>query len=167
MSFWRLYYHLVWATKNRAPLITPLVEPRLYGCLRSRAVEMGVNVYAVRGYLNHVHLVVSVPPPLALADVVKRLKGASAFELNESEDTAGQFIWQRGYGALSLGERQKPAAIAYVHAQEEHHTRGTANDWLERATDLDDAPGDAAGSQMAAVREDPGVYLNNLPEDWP
>ena len=27
MAFWRLYYHVVWATKNREPLITPEIEP--------------------------------------------------------------------------------------------------------------------------------------------
>jgi putative transposase len=39
MPFWRLYYHLVWATKNREPLIVPQIEPRLYAYLVHKAAE--------------------------------------------------------------------------------------------------------------------------------
>jgi Transposase IS200 like len=45
MSFWRTYYHIVWATKNREALITPQNEPRLYGYIVNKAAELGVYVY--------------------------------------------------------------------------------------------------------------------------
>ena len=40
MAFWRLYYHLVWATKNREPLIKPEIEKRLYAYLVHKAAEL-------------------------------------------------------------------------------------------------------------------------------
>ena len=62
MSFWRHYYHIVWATKARRPLITAQVEVRLYGYLVSKACELETHVYAINGIADHVHLVASIPP---------------------------------------------------------------------------------------------------------
>ena len=73
---------------------------------------------------------------------VKRLKGASAFDLNQSGALDEQFNWQRGYGILTLGERQRPQAEAYVRNQKEHHRQQTTNDWLERTDEFDEGPPD-------------------------
>jgi putative transposase len=61
MAYWKLYYHLVWSTKNRQPFITPQIEPHLYRFLVSRAAEMGIFVYPVNGMAEHVHVVAAVP----------------------------------------------------------------------------------------------------------
>ena len=89
------------------------------------------------------HLVVSIPPKHAVAYVVKRLKGASSHDLNHAGGLEYQFAWQRGYGALSLGERQRPTAEAYVTNQKGHHESQTANAWLERYTEFDEGPDDS------------------------
>jgi putative transposase len=144
MAFWRLYYHIVWATKDREHLIQPEIEHRLYPYMVNKAAELGVFVYAINGWYDHTHLVVSIPPKLAVADIVKRLKGASSHDLNHGgvPDLDRPFAWQRGYGALSLGERQRPIAETYVANQKQHHARHTANPWLERDNELDEGPSD-------------------------
>lgn len=142
MAFWRLYYHLVWATKSRDHLIQPEIEPRLYGYIVNKAAELGVYVYAINGWYDHLHLVVSIPPKHAVADVVKRLKGASSHDLNQAGGLDCQFAWQRGYGALTLGERQRPMAEAYVENQKSHHEQQSANAWLERYAEFDEGPDD-------------------------
>jgi len=143
MAFWRLYCHLVWATKNREHLIQPEIEARLYAYIVTKASELGVYVYAINGWYDHVHLVVSIPPKHAVAYVVKRLKGASSHDINQTGALDQHFTWQRGYGALSLGERQRPEAEAYVAGQKQHHERQTTNAWLERYTEYDEGPQDA------------------------
>ena len=168
VAFWRLYYHLVWATKNREPLVGVEVEDRLYGYIVRKASELGVYVYAINGWSDHVHLVVASPPKHALADIVKRLKGSSSHYLNHSGGLAYEFAWQRGYGALSLGERQRPKAIAYVQGQKTHHEQQTANPWLEHCTDLDEGPPDierVADEPLPGVHEQPVSY--NLWGDAP
>jgi putative transposase len=140
MAFWRLYYHLVWATKNREHLLRPEVEARLFPYLVSKAAEVGVYVYAINGWYDHIHLIVAIPPKLAVADVVKRLKGASAHYLNHADVPISFFAWQRGYGAVTIGERYRSTAEAYVHRQKEHHRAQTANAWLERYTENDEEP---------------------------
>ena len=114
MASWRLSYHLVWATKNRERLIQPQIEDRLYGYIINKAAELGVYVYAINSWCDHIHLVVAIALKHAVAYVVKRLKGTSSHDLNHTARLDYHFAWQRGYGALSLGERQRPIAEAYV-----------------------------------------------------
>ena len=140
MAFWRLYYHLVWATKNREPLIRTEIETRLYAYIVAKASELGVYVYAIDGWYDHVHLVVSIPPKHAVAYIVKRLKGASSHDINQEGALDQHFAWQRGYGALSLGGRQRAEAEAYVADQKRHHEHQTDNAWLERYTEFDEGP---------------------------
>ncbi len=52
------------------------------------------------------------------------------------------FGWQRGYGALTVGERHRPAAEAYVRNQKAHHAHHSTNAWLEQCTELDEGPPD-------------------------
>jgi putative transposase len=156
MSFWRLYYHLIWATKNREHLITPAAETRLYPYLVSKAAELDVYVYAINGWHDHIHLVVAIPPKHAVAEIVKRLKGASSHYLNYDIHLDRHFAWQRGYGALSVGERQRAIAEAYVEKQKQHHEQQTTNVWLEQSAELDEGPtetGISPAQSTYALRE--------------
>jgi len=106
-------------------------------------------------------MVVSIPPKLAVAEVVKRLKGASSHYLNHEAAIDVAFAWQRGYGALSFGERQRPIAKAYVAKQKQHHEDKTTNAWLERYTELDEGPPDtgmAPEPVSGVVREAAAPY---------
>lgn len=62
------------------------------------------------GYIDHIHLLVAIPPKHSVAGIVKRLKGSSSYYLNTSGLSAEPFAWQRGYGVLTLGESQLPRA---------------------------------------------------------
>jgi putative transposase len=161
MPFWRLYYHLIWPTKHRERLLSEAVELRLYPYLVSKAAENGVYVYAINGWYDHIHMVVAIPPKHAVADIVKRLKGASSHYLNNDARLLENFAWQRGYGALSVGERQRAIAEAYVRNQKQHHARQTTNGWLEQADELDEGPTDTGLSSEQAptmLRESASEY---------
>jgi putative transposase len=161
MAFWRLYYHLVWSTKNREPLIKEELEKRLFSYVVSKAAELDVFVYAINGYYDHLHLIVAIPPKHSVADVVKSLKGASSYYLNHECGLDDEFSWQRGYGALSLGERQRPQAEAYVRGQKEHHRDQTTNVWLERTDALDEGPADGVvrpDLERLGLREEGAIY---------
>ena len=132
MSFWRHYYHIIWATRNREPMITPDIKADLYEHIVDKASKMGVHVCAIGGVDDHIHLVVTIPPSLSVAKIVRDLKGASSFYVNKVLKTPDQFRWQRGYGSLTMGEKQLSAATAYVNNQVRHHAETTTNSWLER-----------------------------------
>ncbi|NUM78940.1 IS200/IS605 family transposase [candidate division KSB1 bacterium] len=141
MAFWRLYYHFVWGTKDRLPMITPEVERELYGYLIGKAAAHGCYTHALGGVENHVHAVASIPPKMALAEYVQKMKGSSAHHLNHCGIKLPMvFVWQRGYGVLSLGKRNLPWVVQYVLNQKEHHRESTVHPALEHITEEDDGP---------------------------
>jgi REP element-mobilizing transposase RayT len=140
MALWRLYYHLVWATKERQALITPDKESKLYSYIIGKADTLGCIVHAIGGIENHIHLVASIPPSLSIADFVKNIKGSSAHHLNYGlPNSCSSFNWQRGYGVFSLGGKQLAQAVDYVKNQKAHHLQGTTISALEQDSQEDNA----------------------------
>ena len=131
MPYWRLLYHLVWATYQRQPLLTPDREPLVYRILGGKASELGVFIHALGNTTDHVHLVVGIPPKLAVSECLGQLKGASSHAVNR---TAAPFRWQEGYGALTLSDEILPTVMAYVRTQKQHHLDGTLDLRFERDT---------------------------------
>ena len=75
MPYWKLYYHFIWGTKKRLPLIDAALEPELYRAIVAKAKEMGGFVHAIGGTEEHVHLAVSVPPKLRQRNSLVMSKG--------------------------------------------------------------------------------------------
>jgi putative transposase len=130
--FWRTHYHLVWATKDRSPFITPDREAILYPYIRGKSDALGCMVQAIGGIHDHLHLIVSIPPTLAVTDFIKQIKGSSSHHLNQHpHDQPTPFAWQRGYGVITIGSKQCDRAIAYVNNQQQHHQSQTTIAALE------------------------------------
>ncbi len=141
MALWRLYYHLVWATKKRTPLITEDIESDLHGYIIGKADSLRCVTHAVGGIEDHLHLLVSIPPKLSLSDFVNQIKGSSSHYVNHNfENYRKKFSWQRGYGVFSLGRKQLPEAEDYVVSQKQHHSEGNLIPWLEKIEEEDDGP---------------------------
>ena len=140
MAYWRLHYHLVWATYKREPTIDRERERVIYGTLYRKAEELGLILHAAGNVEDHLHVVVSIPPRIAIADCVRHFKGTSAHAVNHMPGAHPVFKWQRGYGALTLGGRSLPAAIAYANHQKQHHRDGTSIAIYERLAEEDDGP---------------------------
>ena len=137
MPYWRLFYHLVWATEERAPLIDEAVAAALERSFRATCEETSVRVFAVGLMPDHVHLVVSIPPRIALADIAGRLKGASSYAAKGPDLSTRQshFAWQAEYGALSFGEKALPDIVDYACNQPSRHATHALWPALERFTE--------------------------------
>jgi putative transposase len=121
MTYWRRHYHLIWGTYEREPSITLECEKMFYGVLYNKGKELSLKIHAA-GYIeDHVHVVVSIPPKLSVADCIRHLKGASAFAINHMSGSDGKFKWQGVYGALTVGERSLETVMEYAARQKEHH----------------------------------------------
>ncbi len=121
MTYWRLHYHLIWATFQREPIITVEREKMFYVVLYNKAKELEVKIHAAGNVEDHAHVVASIPPKLSVADCIRHFKGASSFSINHMKGSDGEFKWQEGYGALSIGERSLEAVKEYAARQKEHH----------------------------------------------
>jgi putative transposase len=138
MTYWRLHYHIIWATYERQPILTPEREKVFYGVLYRKAEELGVKIHAGGNIEDHAHVVASIPPILAVAEWVRQIKGASSFAINHMAGSDGQFKWQSGYGALSVGERSLETVMEYAAKQKEHHRNSKLIAVYERIDEYED-----------------------------
>ena len=121
MPFWRLYYHLVWATDNREPVIDGEIERELFEAIRCKAKALGGQVFAVNGTEDHVHLAVTIPAKVPVADFVGEVKGSSSFHINHMPEKQWRLDWQRGYGAVTFRRDNLQQVVDYIRQQKEHH----------------------------------------------
>jgi putative transposase len=132
MTYWRLHYHLIWSTQDRRPSITPEIEKIFYGVIYSKAKDLDVKIHAAGSVEDHTHIVLSIPPKIAIADAVHHFKGASAFAINHVQGSDGQFKWQVGYGALTISESLLETVARYAARQKDHHKNRIILDLYER-----------------------------------
>ena len=128
MSYWRLFYHFVWATKNRELLLVPQIEPSVHRFLRAEAEKMRAPLCVVGGTVDHVHVLAAVRPAVSPAAFAKQLKGSSSRFVSQEFDR--WFEWQAGYGVFSISDADVPRVIRYIDGQKQHHAKGsTTKEW--------------------------------------
>jgi putative transposase len=121
-------FHCVFSTKNRLPLIPQQSQSRLWAYMGGIARTNDFTALAVGGISDHVHLLLSLPPTLAVAKAIQLVKAGSSTWLHERSGT--RFEWQVGYGAFSIGVSQVAATTRYIQNQAKHHARQTfAQEW--------------------------------------
>lgn len=132
MPYWKLYYHFVWGTKNRLPLINSSFEEELYKVITAKVKKLEGYLHAVGGMNDHIHIAVSIPPKTAPATFIGEVKGNSSHFVNHVIKPDFEFYWQTEYGVLSFGEKNLSSVVAYIHNQKEHHAKGSLIEAMER-----------------------------------
>ena len=128
--FTQLYLHCVWATWDRLPLITPQIEEQLYPAICAKCLELKCNVVALGGIEDHVHLCVRFPTTLAIATLVKEVKGASSHLVTHRVTPTEFFKWQGAYGAFTVSKGAVKSVCAYIANQKAHHaSNNVIEDW--------------------------------------
>jgi len=117
--------HLVFSTKDRFACLGPSIRPKLHAYLATVARNAKCDCLRVGGVTDHVHLCVLLARTMTISGLVEELKTASSKWLKAQSPELGNFAWQRGYGAFSVGPSDAQALIAYIDAQEEHHRTKT------------------------------------------
>lgn len=123
-TFSRLVVHIVFSTKNRAPLITAERREGLYRYIGGIIRAGKGSLLEIGGMPDHVHLLARFKPDPSVAVMVREIKARSSRWMKEFAGTA-QFAWQTGYGVFSVSESQIPVVRRYIERQEEHHARWT------------------------------------------
>src|SRR5215467_8887162 len=101
-TFHQLYYHFVWATHSREPLIAREWRPELLMIINEEVKLRGGLPLRHNAMTDHVHLVVRLPPTVLISDFVGKVKGATSFRVNRHINPKFKLQWQEGYGVLSL-----------------------------------------------------------------
>jgi len=124
---WDCKYHIVFIPKYR--------RKALYGQLRTHLGEVFRNLAAQResrieeGHLmvDHVHMMISIPPKYAVSQVIGYIKGKSAIHLarvygERRRNYVGQHFWARGYFVSTVG-RDEAVIRDYIKNQEQEDQR--------------------------------------------
>ncbi len=114
------FVHCVFSTKGRVRVIAGDKQQKLWAYLFGISKNIGIELLAIGGTADHVHLLLAVPPDRRLAEAIRDLKANSSRWMNE---TAAGFSWQKGYGAFSVSPSQIPVMKEHIRNQAEHHKR--------------------------------------------
>ena len=120
-----LLVHIVFSTKDRAPVLAAPVRPALHAYLATVARNAECECYRVGGIADHVHLAIRFARTITTAKLVEELKTSSSKWLKTQSPALTTFAWQRGYGAFSVGPSNLEALRHYIDSQEEHHRTRT------------------------------------------
>ncbi|MGN6369265.1 MAG: IS200/IS605 family transposase [Phycisphaerae bacterium] len=113
--------HFIWSTANREPQIHPAWRENLYAYMAGICENHRAKLLIAGGISDHIHLYVSLPSTLSVADTVNLLKSNSSRWIHENHDRA--FAWQNKYAAFSVSKSAEDALFAYIRGQEEHHRK--------------------------------------------
>ena len=116
-----LRVHCIFSTKNRDYGIPNDLQDNAWAFIGGIARNIGTTAIAVGGIADHVHVLLLLPPTMALSAAVQKIKANSSRWIHER--TGRPFEWQEGYAAFSVGIAQTPATVEYILHQKEHHSR--------------------------------------------
>ncbi|MFQ6002350.1 MAG: IS200/IS605 family transposase [Candidatus Zixiibacteriota bacterium] len=125
MPYVRVWIHLIWSTKDRAPLLTKELRHQVKNHIKGNASNKGIFLDSINGVSDHVHALVSLRADQTIAKVTQLLKGESSHWVNESKLSHGKFEWQDEYIAVSVSESMADRVRKYIKNQEENHRTKT------------------------------------------
>jgi REP element-mobilizing transposase RayT len=86
---------------------------------------------AIGGMPDHVHVLTTLPTTIAIAEMVKKIKGPSSHFANHALGYGGVFKWQGAYACLSVSQDRLARVQAYITRQREHHEWGGVDPDME------------------------------------
>jgi REP element-mobilizing transposase RayT len=118
--------HLVYSTKHREPRIPTGHRDALFAYQAGIFKEWESPALVIGGVEDHVHALFALSKNYAL----KKLVEDSSKWMKSDGPCAGEFSWQAGYAAFSVGQCSVEAVQQYIERQEEHHRKMTFQDEL-------------------------------------
>src|SRR5512136_2975295 len=120
-------YHVVWIPKYRKKNLFGELRAELGPVLRELAQHKESEILEGRMLLDHVHMLIAIPPKYAVSQVVGYLKGKSALHIARSylgreRNFTGQHFWARGYYVSTVGI-DEAVLRQYIKKQEDEDRR--------------------------------------------
>ena len=135
-TYTSLFYHFVFSTKHRRPLIHRDFEQRVWAFIGGVARAHGLTAVQVGGVEDHVHGLMLAKPIYAPCDIAKWIKADSSKWIHEEFPELRGFAWQDGYGSFSVSRSKVPDVVDYIKRQREHHEKEPFEDEYKRLMEL-------------------------------
>ena len=126
-SKWDCKYHVVFIPKYRKKLLYRELRNELGKCFRALTKQKESSVEEGHLMADHVHMLISIPPKYAVAQVIGFMKGKSAIHIARTymevkRNFVGQHFWARGYFVSTVGADEE-VIRQYIRHQEEEDRR--------------------------------------------
>ena len=121
---WLCKYHIIFTPKYRRKIIYNQYKARIVQIIKDLCKWNGVEIIEGSAQIDHIHLLVSIPPKQSVSSFMGYLKGKSALMIfdrhaNLKYKYGIRHFWSRGYYVSTVGLNE--ATIAkYVREQEKH-----------------------------------------------
>ena len=108
-TLWHCQYHIVWVPKYRFRILTGKVATEVERCIRAFSEQKQSEIIEMNVQIDHVHLIVMVPPKTSISEYVGTVKGRTAIRVfNKFRDLKtkpywGNHFWARGYCVDTVG----------------------------------------------------------------
>ena len=129
MSYISIHADIVFATKNRHPMIQSTWRERLHEYLGGTVKGLDAFSQGIGGVEDHIHLLVGFKATHRLSNFMQELKKYSSTWVHK-EIGLKEFAWQEGYSAFSVSPTTRPAVRRYMQNQENHHRHKTHQEEL-------------------------------------
>jgi putative transposase len=118
---WNCKYHIVFSPKYRRQEIYGKIKEDIGKILRKLCEAKGVEIIEAEACPDHIHMLVSIPPHLSVAQFMGYLKGKSSLMIfdrhaNLKYKYGNRHFWCRGYYVDTVGRNEKKIA-EYVRNQ--------------------------------------------------
>ena len=118
----RHMYHIVWLPKYRKKVLEGNVKSRLGELLRECAEINAWEIQELKIQIDHVHLVIQLPPSVSVSKAVQLLKGISSKMLRTELPEIKKFLWGNdfwadGYFSETFGHCSEETILNYVRNQ--------------------------------------------------
>ncbi len=131
-TLWHCQYHLVWVPKYRFRILSGQVAGEVARCIRAFSEQNGAEVVELNVQIDHVHLLVLVPPKISISSFVGVVKGRTAirvfnkFRNLKRKPYWGNHFWARGYcvDTIGLDEEKIRKYVKYQEKRERQAEQG-------------------------------------------
>jgi putative transposase len=124
---WECKYHVVWIPKYRRKKLFGEIRRELGPVLRELAQRKESEVLEGTMMVDHVHMLIAIPPKYAVSQVIGYLKGKSAIHIartfgGRQKNFTGEHFWARGYYVSTVGI-DEAVIRRYIQQQEDEDRR--------------------------------------------
>ena len=127
-TYSQIYIQVVFAVQGRQNLLQPKHKEELHKFIAGVVRNKNQKLIRINSVHDHVHILLSLKPDIALSDLVRDIKANSSRFMNKKGWVMGRFNWQEGFGAFSYSHSQLDRVINYINRQEEHHRQRSFKD---------------------------------------
>ncbi len=120
-TYTQVYYHIVFSTKNRRPVLDPARRDDLFRYAWGIIKNHHGHLYRINGVEDHLHILSDLHPTVRLADLVKAIKTGTSKWIKENRIFPDFDHWQDGYGAVTHSHAERDAVVEYIKGQQQHH----------------------------------------------